>query len=194
MGVSMPKPKNQFTDEKIAQMVQKGKSESFGLLVERYEAKIIRYARRFLFNYNDIEDLAQEVFIKAYTNIQSFDASRKFSPWIYRIAHNEFINAIKKKGKEPLPLFDLDVLLPRLISKEKTDKNTTEQELRSLLDKCLDKLNSKYREPLILRYFEELNYQEIADILRIPISTVGIRLKRGKEKMKSFCKKLNYYE
>jgi len=186
--------KSKLTDEKIAQMVQKGKSESFGLLVERYEAKIIRYAKRFLFNHNDVEDLAQEVFIKAYVNIQSFDVSRKFSPWIYRIAHNEFINAIKKKGKEPLPFFDFDVLLPRLISKEKADKSVTEQELRRMLDKCFNKLNSKYREPLILRYFEELNYQEIADVLRIPVSTVGIRLKRGKEKMKSFCKKLNYYE
>ncbi len=188
----MLKSKNQFTDEKIARMVQKGKSELFGLLVKRYEAKIMRYARRFLFNHSDIEDLAQEVFIKAYINIQSFDTSRKFSPWIYRIAHNEFINSIKKKGKEPLPLFDLDILLPHLISKEKVENKTNQRELHQILDKCLNKLKSKYREPLILRYFEELNYQEIADILHIPVSTVGIRLKRGKEKMKSLCKKINY--
>jgi len=190
----MSNSKSKLTDEDIAQLVQKGKSEHFGLLVERYEAKIIRYAKRFLFNHNDVEDLAQEIFIKAYVNIQSFDASRKFSPWIYRIAHNEFINSIKKKAKEPLPLFDLDILFPRLISKEKVEDEIDKKELNQMLDKCLNKLNSKYREPLILRYFEELDYKEIADVLRIPVSTVGIRLKRGKEKMKLFCKKINYYE
>jgi len=190
----MSNSKIKLTDEDIARIVQKGKSESFGLLVERYEAKIIRYAKRFLFNHNDVEDLAQEIFIKAYVNIQSFDTSRKFSPWIYRIAHNEFINSIKKKAKEPLPLFDLDIIFPSLISKEKVENEIDRKELNKMLDKCLNKLNSKYREPLILRYFEELDYKEIADILRIPVSTVGIRLKRGKEKMKLFCKKIDYYE
>lgn len=188
----MPKSKTKLKDEDIARMVQKGKTESFGMLVERYEDKISRYARKFLFSYHDVEDLVQEVFIKAYTNIQSFDASRKFSPWIYRIAHNEFINAIKKKGKEPLPLFNLDILFPHLISQEEAKKKINKRETKKMLDKCLNKLGSKYREPLILRYFEGLDYKEIADILRIPISTVGIRLKRGKEKMKSFCQK--YYE
>ena len=119
----MPKLKRQLTDEQVVRMVQSGKVESFGILVKRYQAKMLRYARKFLFNYHDIEDLVQEVFIKAYTNIQSFDASRKFSSWLYRIAHNQFINAIKKKGKEAVPFFDLDILLPRSISKENADKN-----------------------------------------------------------------------
>ena len=90
------------TDEYIAGQVQTGNVQSFGTLVERYEEKLRRYARRFLFGYTDAEDLVQDVFVKSYTNIQSFDTSRSFSSWIYRIAHNEFINAIKKKGKEPL--------------------------------------------------------------------------------------------
>lgn len=190
----MSNSKSKLTDEEIARMVQKGKSELFGLLIKRYEAKIMRYAKRFLFSHTDVEDLVQEIFIKAYINIQSFDTSRRFSPWIYRIAHNEFINSIKKKAKEPLPLFDLDAIFPRLVSKEKVENEINRKELNKMLDKCLDKLSSKYREPLILRYFEDLNYQEISDILHIPVSTVGIRLKRGKEKMKYFCKKINYNE
>lgn len=185
----MPKPKRQLTDEQVVRMVQSGKVESFGILVKRYEAKMLRYARKFLFNYHDIEDLVQEVFIKAYTNIQSFDASRKFSSWLYRIAHNQFINAIKKKGKEAVPFFDLDILLPRSISKEDADKSVNQRELRQILNKCLDKLGPKYREPLVLYYFEELNYREIADVLHIPMATVGIRLKRGKEIMKNFYEK-----
>jgi len=187
----MSKSIKQLSDEDIAQMVQSGKANFFNILVKRYEAKMMRYAKKFLFNHNDIEDLVQEVFIKAYTNIQSFDASRKFSAWLYRIAHNEFINLIKKKGKEPVSFFDIDVLLPHYASKEKADKDVNEKELRKMLDKCLNKINPKYREPIILYYFEDLSYKEIAGILHIPISTVGIRLKRGKKIMRSIYQKLD---
>ncbi len=188
----MPQSKRRLTDEQVVRIVQSGKAESFGILVKRYQAKMLRYARRFLFNYHDIEDLVQEVFIKAYTNIQSFDASRKFSAWLYRIAHNQFVNAIKKKGKEPMPFFDLDVLLPRLISKDGAEKKTNQREIRQMIERSLDKLDFKYREPLILYYFEGLTYREIADVLRIPVATVGVRLKRGRKMIKSFCQKLGY--
>ena len=102
----MSQLENQLTDEEIARLVQSGEIESFDILIERYEAKMKRYAKRFLFDYEEAEDLAQEVFLKVYINIQSFKTSKKFSSWIYRIAHNEFINAIKKKGKEPISFFD----------------------------------------------------------------------------------------
>ncbi len=187
----MPQPINQLTDEEIARRVQSGEVEPFGALVERYEAKMMRYAKRFLFNYNDIEDLIQNVFLKAYVNIKGFDRSRKFSSWLYRIAHNEFINAIKKKGKEPLPFFDPDTIFPHPVAKENIERNIDNQGLRQMLEECLDKLDPRYREPLVLYYFEEFNYREIADILHIPIATVGIRLRRGKNKLKSFCEKLN---
>jgi len=82
----MFKSLDQLSDEEIVRMVQSGGLESFGILVKRYQEKMLRYGRKFLFNNNDIEDLVQEVFIKAYTNIQSFDASRKFSALIYRSA------------------------------------------------------------------------------------------------------------
>ena len=189
----MSQLKNQLTDEEIAHLVQSGETESFGILIERYEAKMKRYAKRFLFDYEDAEDLAQEVFLKTYINIQSFKTSKKFSSWLYRIAHNEFINAIKKKGREPVSFFDSDLLFPHPISKENTDRKVTESELRAMLDKCINKLEPKYREPIVLYYFEELSYKEIADILRIPIVTVGIRLQRGKKIMRLLCEKLNYH-
>jgi RNA polymerase sigma-70 factor (ECF subfamily) len=188
----MLKPLSELTDEEIAKIVQSGKVEPFGELVERYEAKITRYARKFLFNCSNAEDIVQEVFLKAYVNIQSFDSSKKFSPWLYRIAHNEFINAIKKKGKEPLPFFNPDILFPHPVSKENADKEVNKKELRQALDKCLNKLDLKYREPLVLYYFEKLSYKEISEVLRIPISTVGIRMQRGRQKIKPLFQKLNY--
>ena len=172
------------TDEEIARLVQSGDVDLFGEIVERYEEKIKRYGRKFLSDFQDIEDVVQDVFIKAYQNIQSFDIKRKFSSWLYRIAHNEFINALKKQKKKPLPLFELDVLLP-YSSAEEVNKNLDNQEIFKDIDKYLNNLSLKYREPFILYYVEELSYKEISDVLRIPISTVGIRLKRAKEKLKN---------
>ncbi len=170
-------------DEQLVRRTQNGEAEAFGELIERYENRMLRYARRFLLENEDAADLVQNVFIKAYVNIHSFDAGRRFSPWLYRIAHNEFINAIKKKKKEPLPLFDTDVFLPRALVEEPDDFTRTE--LKEKINGCLKELGAKYREPLVLYYFEEMSYQEIADILRVPTATVGTRLKRGREKLKT---------
>lgn len=177
-----------ITDEEIARRVQKGDTESFGALVERYGPKMSRYGRKFLSDGRDIEDLVQEIFIKAYVNIQSFNANMKFSPWLYRIAHNEFINAMKKKIRLPLALFDFDAIFPHIPSEESADKETNDKDIKNMLDKCLVKLSPKYREPLILNYLEEMNYGEIAEILHIPVSTVGVRLSRGKNILKKIFK------
>jgi len=174
----------EHTDEEIARLVQGGDVESFGLLMERYQGKMTRYARKFLFHGEDVQDLVQEVFIKAYVNIQSFDPGRRFSPWLYRIAHNAFINAVRKKKRERISFLDLDTLFPHPVAAETSDRHASEQDLHRMLDQYLGQLPAKYREPLILFYYEELNYQEISDTLQIPIATVGVRIWRGRAMLK----------
>lgn len=176
------------TDEKIAEAVQGGDSQSFGFLVERYEGKLRRYARRFLLGYEDAEDLVQDVFLKAYTNIQSFDTSRSFNSWIYRIAHNEFINAIKKKGKEPMPFFDPDTLFPHPLSNDHPEQDLKDTETKEMLDEFLGQLDAKYREPLVLYYYEDMDYAGIGDVMHIPQSTVGVRINRGKTQLQKVYK------
>lgn len=178
------------TDENLAKMVQKGDTAAFGELVVRFEKKLTRYAKRFLFDYNEAEDLVQEVFLKSYTNIQSFDTSRSFNAWIYRIAHNLFINEIKRKGKEPLPFFDPDTLFPHPVDVHKADDEVKEHELKEMMDKCLNKLKPNYREAMVLYYYEDLDYQKISDVLQIPVSTVGVRLNRAKKALKDAYSKL----
>ncbi len=180
------------TDEEIIVAVQKGDKEAFGFLIERYKDKILRYARRFMFySPDDAEDVVQDVFLKAYVNIKSFNTKKRFSPWLYRIAHNELINVIKKKGKEPVPFFDPDTLFPHPISKETADKDLNQSQIKEMLEQGMDKLNYKYREVLALHYFEEMDYKDIADILRVPVSTVGVRLKRGRESLKKLIDQIN---
>lgn len=175
----------ELTDEEIVRKITGGDIDAFGTLVERYEPKLSRYAKRFLFDREDIQDLLQEVFVKAYQNIRSFDLSRRFSPWIYRIAHNEFVNALKRRERMPFTFFDPDLLFPHLAAPETADDLALHNELRTLLDTHLSALDAKYREPLVLFYFEELDYQEIADVLKIPPATVGVRLRRGKALLRS---------
>ena len=180
-----------LTDEELALAAQKGETGAFGILVERYEPKLLRYAKRFLFGYEDARDIIQEVFIKAYANIKSFDVKRSFSSWIYRIAHNEFINAIKKKGREPLSFFDPDTLFPHPTAPTQADDELKKQETKDMLEKCLSRLDAKYREPLVLYYYEDMDYKQIAEILRVPVSTAAIRLKRGKTALQKVYNSLN---
>ncbi len=182
------------TDEAIATRVQGGETDAYAMLMERYEAKLERYARKFLRDPDDAKDIIQEVFIKAYENIQSFDATRRFSPWIYRIAHNEFVNAIKKRSRGPVFGIDLDVVFPHLTAGETADDVAMQRDTKEILEECLDELDPKYREPLVLYYFEGLSYKDMADILRIPMSTVGVRLARGKSQLQRIAARKNLYD
>ncbi len=181
MAATVPREAER-TDEEVVALVQGGDPNLFGILVERYEPKLARYGRRFLFNADEVKDLLQDIFIKTYTNLHGFDVSRRFSPWIYRIAHNEFVNAVKKKKKERdiLSLFYMDILFPHPVAKETADGAAERREIKAMLEQFLQDVGPRYRNPLILYYFEDMDYKEIAEILRIPVSTVGVRLQRGK--------------
>jgi RNA polymerase sigma-70 factor (ECF subfamily) len=109
---------------------------------------------------------------------------QRFSPWIYRIAHNTFINNIKKNSRGPLFLFDFDTILAHTPNEDNTVRESEKREMSELIDRGLNKLKPNFKEIIILYYLEELSYKEISDILRIPIGTVGIRIKRAKEALK----------
>src|SRR6185369_748076 len=104
----------------------------FGLLVERYEGKLLRYGRKFINSQEDIEDIVQDVFISAYQNIQSFDSSLRFSPWIYRIAHNAFVNALKAKDRRPL-FVDFDALISHPVYDDPVESIREQEEMRKVL-------------------------------------------------------------
>lgn len=176
------------TDESIASKVQGGDSSLFGMLLERYEVKLTRYVRKFIANPEDAQDITQEVFIKAYRNIRSFNTNRKFSSWIYRIAHNEAINFLKKRRVQTIPLLEFDTLFPHTL---KDDKLNTAQdfEIKDMVAGSLELIDLKYRAPLSLYYLEGFDYKEISDILRIPVATVGVRLSRGKAMLQKKIKK-----
>jgi len=172
-----------LTDEEVARRVQAGDGEAFAVLVDRYSDKLMRYGRRILRREEDVEDCVQESFIKAYTSIQSFDVARRFSPWMYRIAHNAFVTKIRESARFPTISLDLDTLFPHPIAPDTADRVAVRREMEKRVGEGLDILDPKYREPLVLYYFDELSYQEIADVLHIPIATVGVRINRAKKQL-----------
>jgi len=184
-------PNQQFTDEQLATRVQGGDLEGFNVLITRYRDKILRYGHKFLLEPGDIEDVSQEIFLKAYRYIQSFDPERKFSPWMYRIAHNEYINIGKKRKSEPLDFFDFDSFFPHPQAADNPVRDIHEKETKKMLDTCLDKLPDKYREPLVLYYYEDLDYKDIAEVLHIPVPAVGVRLNRAKKKLKEIAEHIS---
>ncbi len=178
---------SRLSDEEIAKKVQEGDIEVFGVLVDRYEQKLLRYGRKFLSGKEDIVDIVQDVFVSVYQNIQSFDTSQRLSPWIYRICHNAFVNALRKNEHRPIAI-DFDTLISHPAYEDPAAFEREQKDMRALIDRGLETLPSKYREVLVLHYFEEMSYKDIADILQIPTGTVGIRLSRAKQALKETIK------
>jgi RNA polymerase sigma-70 factor (ECF subfamily) len=181
-----------LSDEKIVGLVIEGDKDLFGELIDRYEAKLTRYVKRFTQHPDDVSDIMQIVFIKAYTNLQSFDTSRSFNSWIYRIAHNESVTHLKKRGGEKVSFIDFDTFFPHPFAQEESDTLALGREDKEQLEKSLKEISPKYREVLVLYYYDELSYQEIADVLHIPTATVGVRIKRGKEVLRNMLKNNHY--
>lgn len=179
----------QKTDEELAALVQGNNEEAFGVLMSRYQPKLLRYGRKFLSDNAPIEDVVQEVFIKAYQNIQSFDTSRSFSPWIYRIAHNMFANTLRYNSRHPLAFVDLDMFGAHVAYEIDPGEEEEHEEMQTLVTGGLGALSPAYQEVIILHYLEELSYQEIAEVLHVPIGTVGIRLHRAREALKKYVER-----
>ncbi len=170
------------TDEDIVHMVCYQDQELYEVLVARYQVKLLRYITYLIQDEQKATDAVQEAFIKAFVNLRGFDTSKKFSSWLYRIAHNEAMNAVKKYRKE--------TRLPETFEiKDDYDieQDLTTEELRSHVRDCLALLPLIYAEPLMLKYLEEKSYEEISYILRIPPGTVGTRISRAKGLMKQIC-------
>lgn len=161
--------------------------EQFGVLIERYEKKLTRYITRLgVKNPDDQLDVMQEVFLKIYKNLNGFDVRLSFSSWAYRIAHNEAVSWYRKKSVRPEGhlVADSDEVVSLVASKELSADSVVDREINAQeLTRALNALETKYREVLILRFFEHKEYDEISDILQLPIGSVGTLLHRGKKKL-----------
>ncbi|MGW7762490.1 RNA polymerase sigma factor SigW [Bacillus velezensis] len=176
--------------KKRIKQVKKGDQNAFAEIVDLYKDKIYQLCYRMLGNVHEAEDIAQEAFIRAYVNIDSFDINRKFSTWLYRIATNLTIDRIRKKkpdyyldaevaGAEGLTMYSqiaADGVLP--------EDAVLSLEMSDTIQKKILKLPDKYRTVIVLKYIDELSLIEIGEILNIPVGTVKTRIHRGREALR----------
>lgn len=186
----MLSPENitELSDEEIVKRILSDRSY-FEVMVERYEDKLTRYLRRLgVHVHEDRQDLLQEVFIKVYKNLYGFDRNLSFSSWVYRIAHNEVISWYRKKSVRPEGhmMADTEELFLFIPDTRANAEQLVDSVINAkLLHQALIELEPKYRDPIILRFFEYKEYDEISDILKIPIGTVGTLISRGKKRLQT---------
>jgi RNA polymerase sigma-70 factor (ECF subfamily) len=165
-------------------------SDNFLCLLKRYEKKLLYYIIRLSgFREEDAEDILQEVFVKTYYNLRDFDNRLKFSSWIYRIAHNETISALRKKKVRPADLLD-DASWLKIATQLDLQETVDNNLLNERIKKVIEHLDEKYRDVLVLRFLEEKEYAEISDILKKPVNTVSTLINRAR---KIFIKEFNKY-
>jgi RNA polymerase sigma-70 factor, ECF subfamily len=187
--------KQELTDNELVVIIREKDQERYGEIIERYQGKLFSYIYRLIGNRDEAQDLLQDVFIKTFRNLNSFDVDRKFSSWIYRIAHNEAVNHIKRKSlKRFISWEDIVSVKDKLITssvEDGADEAWLKKEMQKEVSDAVDKLPLKYKQVLILRYFSDKSYEEISEILGRPVNTVGTLINRAKSKLKVGLKDIN---
>ncbi len=174
------------TDEEMVALVLENQ-DNFLYITKRYKDKLYRYIMRLTnIDREEGEDILQEVFLKVYLNLNDFDTGLKFSSWIYRIAHNQVISHHRRTKARPqgysVTLEDNEA--KNIMADMEMDKTMDIGILRENIFKIMDSLDEKYRNVLVLKYLEEKNYQEISDIIKKPVGTVGTYLNRARQEFK----------
>lgn len=162
--------------------------EAFAGIVDRYSSKLKRYIHRLSrVSSEEAEDIVQEIFIKAYLNLNNYDDRLPFSSWMYRIAHNECISQFRKRRARGLDeQYDLDnAAVQRLISDLSPERDLDNTLRTEFVARVLDQLPEKYKSVLVLRYLEDKSYEEISDILEKNPKTVATLLNRAKKLCRS---------
>jgi RNA polymerase sigma-70 factor (ECF subfamily) len=155
-------------DRDLIAKARRGDVEGYNLLVSRWEKRIFNYLLRLVSNREDALDLSQDVFLKAYQNLPKLDDPARFSGWLFRIAHNEAFSLLRKRkpetdmAGEPRPASTGGRLLP--------------MELSLAVESALKRLNEDQREAVLLKVYQGFKFEEMAEILDCPVSTVKSRL------------------
>ncbi len=174
-----------LSEAEICALVQRGDKEAYQEIVVRYMQSAYYVALAFVHNHQDALDLSQEAFIRAFRKIKKFDTNRPFFPWFYRILKNLCIDHYKHRRRlREVPLDSV-----RILEVEHEDR-----EMKKALWKGIDELPHEQKEIIILRYFRQLSYQEIAEVLGKPIGTVMSSLYYAKKRLKGIVGKYLGFE
>ncbi len=193
LALQLIKTAEKVSDEQLMIAVQQGKREAFDELVNRYQMDAIRLAYHYVKNWEDAKDLAQDAFVKVYTQAHRYDPSQPFRPWFLRVLVNHVLNFLDRKKR---------VRFSSIFRKQENgeesnlldfvadeDRSGEEQAARQTVWAALKKLSSDHRNVLILHEIEGLKEREVANILQCSVGTVKSRLHYAKKKMRKILEK-----
>lgn len=174
-------------DEKLVRKALGGNEDAYTKLVEKYERALYFHILKMINDRDQIEDLVQEAFVKAFDNLDSYNTKYAFSTWLYRIATNHTIDYLRKKKlktlsiDEPVSTKDgkVDMQLPD--KSASTDRRIIKKQRKKIVQNAIENLPEKYRRVIQMRHMEEKTYKEIAQSLELPLGTVKAHIFRARE-------------
>ena len=184
----MATPKTSLSDEQLLEQYQLGDKAAFETLIERYRLELFHFLARFSGERTAAEDIFQETFLQVHLSAGTFDAERRFKPWLFTIAANKARDYMRRRARRPAAPIDAPVgghssgeagqTFVDLMQAEMPapDERMERSELQALVQRTIEGMPDHLREILLLAYFQRFSYNEIADVLKIPLGTVKSRL------------------
>ena len=174
-------------DEDLVLRVQRGDKSAFDFLVIKYQHRIIQLVNRYVKDSSEAQDVAQEAFIKAYRAMGNFRGDSAFYTWLYRIAINTAKNYLVSRSRRnsdyQVDIQDAEIFenAPQLQGMETPERHLLNQEIIDTIQEAIDKLPEDMRTAIMLREFEGMSYEEIAETMDCPVGTVRSRIFRARE-------------
>jgi RNA polymerase sigma-70 factor (ECF subfamily) len=175
-----------ISDDELVKLIETDSNKGFEVLIQIYQQRIYRLIRRMVGSHEETDDLIQEVFIRVYRSIHKFKKNSSLYTWIYRIATNETINYLKKSKR--IKYVDSNIAL--------TIKDTVHMETKTVLNQlylAIDKLPPKQMEIFKMRYFDEMKYEEISEILGTSVGALKASYHHAVKKIETTVKESNIY-
>lgn len=181
-------------DGALVELVLRGDQDIFATLVERYKDAVQNLAYRMLGNATEAEDVTQETFVRAYTQLITYKATHKFSTWLLSIASHLAIDQLRRRRFLALPLEDVPFLEWIVDANIGPEQSALQGERQDEIQQYLQRLPSKYRAVLVLRYWHDFSYEEIASTLHLTPALVKARLHRARELLARYMKQNAVHE
>ncbi len=173
-------------DRALVEQALSGRESAYSEIVGKYQNALVRHVRRMVRTTDDVEDLVQECFIKAFSALASYSSEYAFSTWLYKIATNHTIDYLRKKKlptmsiDKPISAKDGEVEFELPDVTYRPDKHIVEDERRAVLKEAIDSLPPKYHKVIVMRHQQEKSYEEIAAELDLPLGTVKAHIFRAR--------------
>lgn len=194
------KSASKLEDYNLIDKAIKGDQSAYERLMKKYYKLVNNLIYRMIYNKDDVEDLTQEAFIKAFNSLEKFDHQFAFSTWLYKIASNNCIDYLRKKKLNTISIDkeidgeDEDLRFEIPDNDYVPDKNILETEKQAILKDAIESLPEKYKSVILLRHQDDMEYEEIAKKLKLPLGTVKAHIFRGRELLNKYLKdKLHHF-